>query len=55
MSSVGWVLVGLLVLWVVLAVLGLTISALKWLVWVAIILAAITLVVGFVSGMFSND
>lgn len=50
-----WILIGLLVLWVILAILGIVISGLKWLLWVAIILAAITLVVGFVAGLFSRD
>lgn len=50
-----WILIGLLVLWVILAILGIVISGLKWLLWVAIILAAITLVVGFVAGLFTGD
>ena len=50
-----WILLGLIALWVILAILGLVVSGLKWLLWVAIILTAITLVVGFVSGLFTNN
>ncbi|WP_251856633.1 hypothetical protein [Herbiconiux sp. L3-i23] len=41
-------LVALLVVWVALAILGLLIDAIKWLLWIAIILIVITLAVGAV-------
>jgi uncharacterized RDD family membrane protein YckC len=39
-------LVALLVIWVILAVIGLLIDAVKWLLWLAIILIVATLVFG---------
>lgn len=48
-------LIFLLALWVLFAILGLVIKGLMWLTWVAIILAAITLVIGFFTGLFSRD
>lgn len=39
--------VGLLVLWLVLAVIGFVVHAVVWLAWVAIILFAVTAVVGW--------
>lgn len=50
-----WLLIFLLILWVVLAITGFVVKGLMWLAWVAIILVAITLVVGFVAGVFSKD
>ena len=44
----------LLVLWVVLAILGFVVKGLMWLAWVAIILVVITLIIGFVAGIFSG-
>ena len=49
-----WILIGLIALWLVLAIVGLVVSGLKWLLWVAIILTAVTVVVGFVTGLFSR-
>ncbi|BDZ44879.1 hypothetical protein GCM10025866_07880 [Naasia aerilata] len=41
-----WLIVALLVIWVVLALLGLAIDAIKWLLWIAILLIVVTLVFG---------
>jgi Tfp pilus assembly protein PilX len=41
-----WLIVALLVIWVVLALLGLAIDAIKWLLWIAIILIVVTLMFG---------
>ncbi len=50
-----WILILLLGLWLVFAVLGLVVKGLMWLTWVALILAAITLVVGYFAGLFTKD
>ena len=50
-----WLLIFLLVLWVVLAIVGFVVKGLMWLAWVGVILVAITLVIGFVAGIFSSD
>jgi lipopolysaccharide export LptBFGC system permease protein LptF len=41
-----WLIVALLVIWVVLALLGLAIDAIKWLLWIAIVLIVVTLAFG---------
>jgi hypothetical protein len=41
-----WLIVALLVIWVVLALLGLAIDAISWLLWIALILIVVTLVFG---------
>lgn len=41
-------IIGLLVLWVILAIVGITVKALFWLLWVAVILFIITLIVGYI-------
>ncbi|WP_210507233.1 hypothetical protein [Naasia sp. SYSU D00057] len=41
-----WLLVALLVIWVILAIIGLAIDAIQWLLWTALILIAVTLVFG---------
>ena len=48
-------LILLLVLWVILAIAGFVIKGLMWLAWVGIILVAVTLVVGFVAGLFTGS
>ena len=48
-------LILLLILWVILAITGFVIKGLMWLAWVAMILVAITLVVGFVAGLFTGS
>ena len=45
----------MLILWVILAITGFVIKGLMWLAWVAMILVAITLVVGFVAGLFTGS
>lgn len=40
-------IVGLLILWLVLAVLGFVVKSILWLAWVAIILFVVTAVVGW--------
>ena len=41
--------------WVILAIVGFVVKGLMWLAWVAIILVAITVVIGFFAGLFSGD
>ncbi|WP_210479630.1 hypothetical protein [Naasia sp. SYSU D00948] len=41
-----WLMVALLAAWVVLALLGLVIDAIQWLLWLAIVLIVVTLVFG---------
>lgn len=48
-------LILLLILWVILAITGFVVKGLMWLAWVGIILVAVTLVVGFVAGLFTGS
>ncbi len=50
-----WLLILLIVLWVFFAIAGFLIKGLMWLAWVGIIALLITLVVGFVAGLFTKN